>query len=179
MSAQRDKNEKLFFDTRPWNELPKERVGISSLRSALAKLLLDHIQREFPEIEKEIDRESQVCREKLVALGKARETTRDQMIHVTKLSESYQRFVENALKGSYWASGSLASRLRMHIQNEADTFSGTMHQRGATMNFQDPETDAWPILTPTGAFHRDVYQMISEEWHTSRGTELAGLHYFL
>ena len=139
---------------------------------------MDQVQQDFPEIEKEIDVESQVCQEKLIALGKARETTQEQLVHVTKLSESYQRFVDDALKGSYWATGSLASRLRMHLQNEADNFSNAMQQRGATVNFQDAETDTWPILTPTGAFHKDIYQTISEFRRTSRGPELAGLYGF-
>ena len=44
---QRAVNEKNFFQTVPWNQLPKDRVGIAPLKLLLGKLLYNHIRGEF------------------------------------------------------------------------------------------------------------------------------------
>lgn len=52
---QRNIDEKKFFQSPPWNLIPKERVGIDSLKTFLGQLLLDHIRKEFPQLVSEIE----------------------------------------------------------------------------------------------------------------------------
>ena len=50
-SAQRHASEKLFFtSTAPWNELAKDRVGISALHTRLVDTLGELTRREFPNV---------------------------------------------------------------------------------------------------------------------------------
>ena len=41
-------NEEKFFKTVSFSQLPKDQVGISSLKRILGKLLYNHIRSEFP-----------------------------------------------------------------------------------------------------------------------------------
>ena len=176
-SDQRDKIEEAFFQRPIWNELDKNRVGIKSLRAALAKLLLDHIDREFPKIEKEIDLKYQTCSNELLAMGKARETSQEQRQFLILVSNTYEKRVKDALDGRYWAIGMHPSNLRMHIRNEADKFNLAMHQRGATMTFKEAEYGASrPGISVNSALvQQDIYKEIAERWRQCRGLELPGL----
>ena len=50
-SAERHAREKLFFTSMvPWNELAKDRVGISALQTRLVDILGELIRREFPNV---------------------------------------------------------------------------------------------------------------------------------
>jgi hypothetical protein len=43
-TGQRHVNEKNFFETKLWNQLPKDLVGIAPLKGFLGKLLYNHIR---------------------------------------------------------------------------------------------------------------------------------------
>ncbi|KAK3045424.1 hypothetical protein LTR09_012975 [Extremus antarcticus] len=98
---QRHRNEKKFFDTAPWNALPKTRVGISSLKTFLGKLLYEHIQGEFPALVQEIRTLVHDSRVDLDALGPPRQTTLQQRQFLSRMATKYQRIAADSLKGNY------------------------------------------------------------------------------
>jgi len=136
---QRHENERKFFGTAPWNVLDKKRVGISSLKISLGRLLSDHVANEFPEIRKEIDDRYSRARKELEQLGAPRQTTHEQMQYLIRLAGAYQRQVEDSLNGRYAAEGTHPSKLRMHVQNANEQFNNEMHAKGCTMAFRSTE----------------------------------------
>ncbi|KAL9121034.1 MAG: hypothetical protein Q9187_002408 [Circinaria calcarea] len=173
---QREINEEEFFTRPVWRDLDKRLVGINSLLKALAKLLLEHIDREFPKIEKEIDLKYQTCSDELQAMGKAREFSQDQREFLIGVSNAYEKRVKDALDGRYWASGMHPSNLRMHIRNEADKFNTAMHQRGATLTFNEADYGtSRPCSSVSAALvPQDIYKEIADKWRECRGVELPG-----
>ncbi|KAL5345014.1 hypothetical protein ACLOAV_009967 [Pseudogymnoascus australis] len=81
---QRHINEKKFFETVPFNQLSKDRVGIPSLKEFLGKLLYTHIRGEFPGLVQEIRKLVHGCRGELDALGPSRQTFMEQRHHVER-----------------------------------------------------------------------------------------------
>ena len=132
---ERHKNEKIFFDTLPWSGLDKSRVGISSLKASLGRLLSDHVANEFPEIQREISERHAIARKQLEQLGAPRQTSQEQLQCLIRSAGTYQRRVEDALNGRYAATGIHPSKLRMHIQNAHDDFNKEMLTKGHTMDF--------------------------------------------
>lgn len=97
--SMRHAKEQEFFKQAPWSCLPKDRVGISSMRSFLAQLLYNHIRGEFPQLVDEIRAMVIDCRGKMDALGPARETLVQQRQFLTDIATQYQTKTTEALKG--------------------------------------------------------------------------------
>jgi hypothetical protein len=70
--AERHQNEEHFFQSRPWSEIPRERVGIKALKPFLGQLLYEHIRQEFPALVKEIEDFYSETQRKIEALGASR-----------------------------------------------------------------------------------------------------------
>lgn len=83
-------NEKKF-ETVPFNQLLKDRVGVPSLKKFLGKLLYNHIRGEFPGLVQEIRNKVNACRSELEALGPSRQTFVEQRQFVTRLAARYHR----------------------------------------------------------------------------------------
>ncbi|KAK3175449.1 hypothetical protein K4F52_010257 [Lecanicillium sp. MT-2017a] len=178
--AQRHENERRFFQAAPWNELPRERIGVKALTPFLGQLLYEHIRREFPALVKEIEALYKDTQKKLEALGSSRQTPAEQRQYLTRLANRYQRNVEDALKGNYDADLDVQSRLklRMHLRNMADQFEEEIRMKGHTMPFEEAdgsvdvdfleEDEAEDVDAP------DVMQWIREHYKASRGAELPG-----
>ncbi|KAK7177581.1 dynamin family protein [Paraphaeosphaeria sporulosa] len=119
---ERHKREKAFFATQvPWAELKKDRVGIHALKTFLGGLLYNHIQSEFPEVVKDIEKLATSTQKELELLGPSRQTTADQRRFLTRLANAYQQKVSNALSGNYDAKldGDSPIKLRMHKFNDS------------------------------------------------------------
>lgn len=126
--------EEEFFTQAPWSTLPKDRVGISSMRSFLAQLLYDHIRGEFPQLVEEIRAMVTDCRNQMQDLGESRETNVQQRAYLTSLANRYQTNDNEALKGSYNAKWKPKDprKLRMHIALENDRLAAKMATKGHT-----------------------------------------------
>ncbi|KFY29107.1 hypothetical protein V491_00184 [Pseudogymnoascus sp. VKM F-3775] len=163
---QRHINEKKFFETGPFNQLSKDRVGIPSLKKFLGKLLYTHIRSEFPGLVHEIRR--------LV-----RQTFMEQRQFVTRLVATYQRTAIDSLSGHY-DSGIDSEhhlKLRMHIQNANETFGRSIETRGHTrpFNMVDGTIDK-SFLVPfeKHSKNKNIDDWILNQYRQSRGTELPG-----
>ena len=136
-NEQRHINEKKFFETVPFNQLSKERVGIPSLKEFLGKLLYTHIRGEFPGLVQEIRKLVHECRDELDALGPSRQTFMEQQQYVTRLVATYQRTAIDSLSGHYDSDVEPEHhlKLRMHIQNANEAFGRSIESCGHTRPF--------------------------------------------
>jgi hypothetical protein len=133
-------NEKRFFNTSPWNELKKDRVGVDALKNFLGHLLYNHINDQFPGLIKEIEQLiAETCRDRDV-LGPSRQTPVEQRQYLTKFAGIYQRSVQNALAGNY--ENHLGSqhplKLRMLLHNLNEDFAEQIVTDGHTRPFLLP-----------------------------------------
>ncbi|KFY50419.1 hypothetical protein V495_00273 [Pseudogymnoascus sp. VKM F-4514 (FW-929)] len=161
---QRHINEKKFFDTAPFNQLSKDRVGIPALKKFLGKLLYTHIRGEFPGLVQEIRKLVHTCRDELDALGPSRQTFMEQR----HLSGHYDSDLEpeHHLK------------LRMHIQNANESFGRLIETCGHTrpFNMVDGTVDLsfGPVPFEKHTRNKNIDNWILEQYRQSRGAELPG-----
>ena len=112
--AMRHVNENEFFDNnKPWSTLPLDRRGVDALASYLGKLQSDHFRKEFPSLSKEIHNKRDINLKKLRDLGEPRQTPTQQRSYLTSIASNYQRRVDDALCGKYWAHETLGDRLKL------------------------------------------------------------------
>lgn len=173
---QRHRNEKKFFDTAPWNALPKTRVGISSLKTFLGKLLYEHIQGEFPALVQEIRTLVHDSRVDLDALGPPRQTTLQQRQFLSRMATKYQRIAADSLKGNYdseWdAKDSRKLRMHLHLQNEE--FAMVMTREGHTRAFRNVDDTVDSNYRAHLKNDESIYTWIRQRYRESRGSELPG-----
>lgn len=199
---QRHENEREFFEKAPWNVLDKQRVGIASLKRFLGRLLSDHVAKEFPAIRREIDHRYKKVQKDLDQLGPLRQTAHEHMQYMIKLAGTYQKKVEDSVKGRYFETGLHPSKLRMHVQKANDDFNRQMHHEGHHYQFASTDRTFSDALRPTivadgevsdtesstsipkdklrdssdtDDSSEDIYLIIRDVYITSRGTELPGL----
>lgn len=145
--AERDLDERNFFETSAWKSLARSDVGIDALSSKLSNLLVVHIQKELPSIIAAIRDAVKLTDEKLAALGEPRETEGQQRLYLTKIAENFQKLTDNAMGGVYSDSffalsnpgDRNPSRLRTEIQNLNIAFAHTMYRKGHTWDILDNE----------------------------------------
>ncbi|KAK1240468.1 hypothetical protein MKX07_004496 [Trichoderma sp. CBMAI-0711] len=177
--SERHENERRFFQQAPWNELPKDRVGVKALKPFLGQLLYEHIRREFPALVKEIEDLVRETERKVEELGPPRQTAAEQRQYLTRLANRYQRNVEDALKGNYAADLDAKSplKLRMHLRDLADQFEKDLRLKGHTSPFQhaDGSVDKDYLNEDVESEAPDIRQWIQERYRDSRGAELPGM----
>ncbi|KFY46965.1 hypothetical protein V494_00258 [Pseudogymnoascus sp. VKM F-4513 (FW-928)] len=177
---QRHANEKVFFENSLFSQLPKDRVGIPSLKKFLGKLLYTHIRGEFPGLVQEIRKLVHTCRDELDALGPPRQTFMEQRQFVTRLAGAYQRIATNCLSGHYDSDLEPEHhlKLRMHIQNANESFGKLMETRGNTrpFNMVDGTVDESFGCVPFEKRRKsnNINNWILEQYRQSRGAELPG-----
>ncbi|KAL5334146.1 P-loop containing nucleoside triphosphate hydrolase protein [Aspergillus crustosus] len=185
----RHRKEKEFFATEaPWSELPKDRVGIHSLKKFLGGLLYDHIRSEFPSVIKEIEASLSSTEWELDLLGPSRQTAVEQRRFLNRVANSYQKKVDDALGGNYDTDlcGDSALKLRMHVCILNEGFSQTMTRNGHAKIFsssnggEDPDYAREPICYEYEKAEieeneeEDINIWIRRVYRESRGTELPG-----
>ncbi|KAL4869856.1 hypothetical protein BDV12DRAFT_70161 [Aspergillus spectabilis] len=182
----RHRKEATFFSTEAlWSELPKDRVGIHSLKRFLGELLYDHIRSEFPNVIKDIESSLSSTESELDLLGPSRQTAIDQRRFLNRMANSYQKEVDNALGGNYnpELSGDSALKLRMHVCALNEQFSQDITKKGhakvfRTVNGEEDPDFSRPSLRSeddTGEdIEEDINDWIRRVYRESRGTELPG-----
>lgn len=97
----RDHEEKKFFATGIWQQLPNDLLGISKLNSRLSKVLLNQIAQELPNVINEISSKLKHCNEQLEKLGQPRTTLNEQRLYLVQISQAFQTLVKAAVDGTY------------------------------------------------------------------------------
>ncbi|KAF2190472.1 GTP-binding protein [Zopfia rhizophila CBS 207.26] len=141
--AKRNEAENLFFSKGRYADLPRECVGIDSLRTRLSKLLLNHLIKELPSLREEMNVKLQATKDDLDRLGDKRTTIQEQRLSLTKISMDINSILKSAVKGYYenrffgpvnMDAGVVSSdnlrRLRAAIQHLNIEFADNMRVRG-------------------------------------------------
>jgi hypothetical protein len=100
---QRNADEDLFFSKGRYADLPRECVGIDSLRERLSKVLLNHLIKELPSLKEEMISKLQGTLTEIQKLGDKRSTTHEQRTVLMKISMRVNDILKSAIKGYYEA----------------------------------------------------------------------------
>jgi len=99
--AQRNEAEDLFFSKGRYIDIPREFVGIDSLRERLSKVLLDLLIQELPSLKEEMGRKLQDAIDNIEKLGERRTTSNEQRMMLMKISMQVHDTLKSAVKGYY------------------------------------------------------------------------------
>ncbi|TVY73303.1 Interferon-induced GTP-binding protein MxA [Lachnellula suecica] len=152
--------ESTFFRTSNWKSLPKECVGIDTLRRRLSVLLFEHVKKELPKLREELETALEDSQEQLQQLGTARSTGQDCKAYLAQLSQDYYELckagVDGHYEGSYFhtdidsefaiTSPSTLRRTRALVQSLNSKFADTMrvsgHKYQIELNSEDDDPDS-------------------------------------
>lgn len=184
----RDQVEKTFFtETPPWNTLPTSCFAIDALRNRLSKILLEHISTELPKVIRDIQLGIEQCNGTLARLGPPRESSRDQRLYLTNISQRFQRLARDAVDGYYsdpffgTPEHGSQKRLRAVVVNLSHDFAADMSTRGHSREITDETSRRSPFSVlnhplngPAPISRTDFIGEIQKLLKESRGRELAG-----
>ena len=133
-----------YFRKSNFSTLPKECVGITSLRDRLSQLLFDHVKQELPKLRKDLEEAFTDTQLLLDAMGNRRATPQECKAFLSQLSldlyEVGKAAVNGHYEGEYFAhdkdqtflveSNTTVRRLRAVIQYKNAEFSNLLRTRG-------------------------------------------------
>lgn len=93
----RNRAEQAFFQQGRFLELPREAVGIETLRERLSELLLRHLIKELPSLKDEMTTKLSATISEIMKLGVKRSTVAQQRQLLTQISTRIQMILESAL----------------------------------------------------------------------------------
>ena len=99
--AQRNQAEELFFNKGRYVDLPRERVGINTLRERLSKLLLNHLIKELPSLKEEMNTKLRDTKKDIEKLGEKRTTIGEQRMLLMRISMEINAILTAAVNGHY------------------------------------------------------------------------------
>ncbi len=173
-------SEKQFLSRGIWAALPRNQVGIESLRPRLSTVLRDHILSSLPGLIDEAKSTLQDSRENLLRLGQARQTLADQRRYLFRSSERFSSLLNNAANGVYYdpyfedamSEQGYDKRSRAVVQNRLTDFSNTMRCRGESRKILD---DSEVAEDAEHEISRSSYiREVQQRMRRSRGCELPG-----
>ncbi|KAJ5181073.1 Dynamin [Penicillium cf. griseofulvum] len=196
----RDVQEKEFFERGRWASLPRDQVGIESLRHRLSKVLLGHVYRNLPGLIADIQERIARNEQALAKMGAPRTTLQEQRHFLVDISSRFARITNQALNGSYvdeffggfedhtaTTEEAPFRRLRAIIRELNECFAEAMSIRGNRRIIQflgqpssvkdveqersKPYMDDW---TPLYITQESIVDEIKEQARQSRGIELPG-----
>lgn len=98
---ERNASEALYFNKSNFKNLPKDCVGIDSLRKRLSHQLFEHVKQELPRLREDLDAALSEFRDQLELMGGQRATAQDCKAYLTQLSQSYFEICKAAADGHY------------------------------------------------------------------------------
>jgi GTPase SAR1 family protein len=98
---ERNTCEATYFRTSNFNTLPKQNVGISSLRSRLSLLLFEHIKQELPRLRQDLEAAFVDAQDDLDLLGSRRSAAAECRAYLTQMSLDYYEICKSAVNGHY------------------------------------------------------------------------------
>jgi GTPase SAR1 family protein len=98
---QRNASEAAYFRTSNFKILPKDNVGIESLRTRLSKLLFNHVKQELPKLREDLDKALGDNKKELEKMGGRRATPQECRTYMTQLSQDVHGVCQKAVDGHY------------------------------------------------------------------------------
>jgi hypothetical protein len=143
------------------SNLPKDCVGIDSLRERLSLLLFEHVKQELPKLQDDLNEALANTSGQLEVMGNRRVTPQERRDYLMQLSLDFHMMCKAAVDGHYegdyfncntdqvFSHTSPASirRLRAVVQSMNASFSGTIRTRGHTYYI---ERSDFSLLTRPG-----------------------------
>ncbi|EXJ73554.1 uncharacterized protein A1O5_03315 [Cladophialophora psammophila CBS 110553] len=191
---QRQKDEIQYFHTSPWKEqlLDPDRLGVLALRKFLQKLLNTHIEKEMPNVRKDVRELLQKTESDLANMGEERDSPSKMRMFLTRLAMAFHQRVTSGLNGTYddidmafFASHHQhpSHRLRATVQNLNTKFAETMRERGGKRRVvSDDQSDIDLDEHDNVQIVLSKNQMkmwIREVYQSSRGKELPGTYNYV
>ncbi len=141
---ERNLSESRYFRKSNFATLPKDCVGIDSLRDRLSQLLFNHVKQELPKLRKDLEEALADSRDQLEAMGDQRATPAECRTFLTQLSLDFYEVGKAAVNGHYEGdyfthntdptfslqSPATIRRLRAVIQYMNSHFSNSLRTRG-------------------------------------------------
>ncbi|KAJ9138996.1 p-loop containing nucleoside triphosphate hydrolase protein [Coniochaeta hoffmannii] len=184
--AQRDAIESKFFSQGSWDSIDSSHCGVAALRVRLSAVLRDQILTQLPSLVQDVEDGIRDCAGRLDQLGPVRETPRQQLSYLLRLSEEYTSLVTQAVEGTYTDRffgnrkkvDKFCTRLRAVVQSRLHNFAEEMRLNGQSQYIVDPESES-----EGGGEVRDLPHISRSEYvedvanrlKFSKGRELPGL----
>ncbi|PHH56273.1 Interferon-induced GTP-binding protein Mx1, partial [Ceratocystis fimbriata CBS 114723] len=129
-----------FFNQSPWSELPRHRIGISSLKHRLGELLEELTSREFPALVHELKEKLKTAKSALGSLGPGRSTPEEQRLLLGQIAKEFESLTKDALNATYNRRpdfGNTQLRLITNLVKLSDEFSTVLINMGHTWEMDD------------------------------------------
>ncbi|KAF7879541.1 hypothetical protein EAF04_000736 [Stromatinia cepivora] len=98
---ERNASETTYFRTSNFKSLPKENVGINTLKSRLSLLLFEHVKEELPQLRQDLESALLNARLRLELLGNRRSAATECKAYLIQLSMVFHETCKAAVKGHY------------------------------------------------------------------------------
>ncbi|PTB43657.1 hypothetical protein M441DRAFT_134816 [Trichoderma asperellum CBS 433.97] len=137
------------FQTQPWADLPKDRVGISALKEQLQSLLVDITRREFPKLLQDVNNQIKDCKRELDSLGLPRQDEREQRSFLSHIAGAFQERAREALAAHYNADPVFEQdelRLITQVMNITDVFNADFRESAHSRHFEDLGVPKTPVV---------------------------------
>lgn len=200
---ERNASEAHYFSKSNFKSLPKDCVGIDSLRKRLSHQLFEHVKQELPRLREDLDEALSDARGQLKLMGGQRTTAQDCKAYLTRLSQTYFEICKAAVDGHYegnfftitendgifspessWA----IRRLRALVQYMNTEFANKLRLRGHKYHFTQLEGVAnklspWrsaskdadsSLKAPIELDHAKSIEWVNQALMRTRGRELSG-----
>ncbi|ROW06353.1 hypothetical protein VPNG_07515 [Cytospora leucostoma] len=199
---ERNLSERTFFKTSNFKSLPRENVGIDALRTKLSQLLFDHVKKELPKLQEDLEAALRSAQDELKVMGDSRSTAAECRAFLAHLSMECHDICKAGLNGHYenehfkaggdqdfaLDSPSSIARIRAAIQFANIDFADDFRYRGHKYNIHitgsdDADSDVEEYADNSLFRLRGVPKRLSKKQTTkwvrkmllrSRGTELVG-----
>lgn len=198
---ERNLAEEDFFTTSTFSCLDKKNVGIGALRKRLSQLLFDHIKKELPRLQKELESTLKTNQKALKTIGSSRFSERECRTFLVRFNTECYELSKATLDGNYGHSHfrietprlpTPPRRLRAAIQFQNQMFAETLRIAGHSYIINEPNQDcpqqAGPLVVDIAGLRGPVNKVpppeaipTSRALHRvrlklahSRGTELVG-----
>ena len=187
-TQERDQVEEVFLSQGVWQALPREMVGIASLRRRLSKILLEQIKLYLPGLTADIQSNITDCKKRLLRLGSSRDTLEKQRQFLLELSQSFQSLCRSAIDGNYdnaffgnhLCEDEYRKRIRAVVQNRNIDFSEYMRKSGHSWELVDEPKSPEVVKEdsadgpPLRFMRTEAVKWVRDLLKRSRGRELPG-----
>ncbi|KAG8157162.1 hypothetical protein KVR01_012870 [Diaporthe batatas] len=183
---ERNLSEKMFFTTSNFKSLPKENVGIDTLRVKLSQLLFEHVKNELPRLEKDIEEALKTAEDELQLLGMPRSTESECREFFADLNLKSFELCRAGVSGHYenaWFKKGKSivkdcdipiRRIRAIIQWANTKFADEFRLKGHKYEIQLSESKSTSSKNPKALCKKDALKWVKSVLQRARGTELLG-----
>ncbi|KAK7732539.1 hypothetical protein SLS53_008425 [Cytospora paraplurivora] len=192
---ERNLSEKTFFRSSNFKSLPKENVGIDTLRTKLSQLLFDHVKKELPRLQEDLETALRSAQDELNIMGSSRSTAAECRSFLAHLNMQCHDICKAGLNGHYenehfkagadqdfsLQSQSSIARIRAAIQFANMDFTDEFRKKGhkyrihiAGSGEEEERSSASSRSQPRVLSKEETIGWVRKMLLRSRGTELVG-----